>query len=177
MRGHLKVFSEQGFSKGSIPADAGPPSTKRTKSVLASVYPRGCGATPGRMGHDGTGRGLSPRMRGHRHLGAREAAFQRSIPADAGPPFSPTQHLSSLEVYPRGCGATTATPSRRWPMRGLSPRMRGHPEQATEQLRKQRSIPADAGPPQSFLGLAWWRRVYPRGCGATDANVSGGRCP
>ena len=73
--------------------------------------------------------GLSPRVRGnHEPPGARSLGL-RSIPACAG---EPVEHLCKVFpewVYPRVCGGTLVRhlePTTLW---GLSPRVRGNPEQ------------------------------------------------
>jgi len=112
-------------------------------------------------------------MRGHPSSYLIERIVIGSIPADAGPPIEEGNLTAAIEVYPRGCGATSATSATAGLREGLSPRMRGHRLPLNDALKQVRSIPADAGPPgqRALCGQGRW--VYPRGCGATvdpDSN-------
>ena len=75
-------------SVGSIPAGAGEPARSTVGNVCVRVYPRGCGGTT-RSAHLGVlVRGLSPRVRGNRHVPEHCPQRLGSIPAGAGePPF------------------------------------------------------------------------------------------
>ena len=57
---------------------------------------------------------------------------------------------------------------------GLSPRMRGHLWRGPWGRWSNRSIPADAGPPDGSFGCAIGGWVYPRGCGGTQMSSSSG---
>ena len=53
---------------GSIPACAGEPAVQVSSHYQQRVYPRVCGGTVGRVSISMPSRGLSPRVRGNRHL-------------------------------------------------------------------------------------------------------------
>ena len=50
---------------------------------------------------------------------------------------------------------------------GLSPRLRGNPEELDERRRAKRSIPAPAGEPRRANLITVAHTVYPRACGGT----------
>ncbi len=126
MRGYLLAVLLRCHVIGSIPADAGLPSTARPRPPSGWVYPRGCGATMARSTDVLPVSGLSPRMRGYLRRGDRLANDARSIPADAGLPEVHVWTRLQVEVYPRGCGATVSKTYLRESRQGLSPRMRGY---------------------------------------------------
>ena len=131
----------------SIPADAGQPPPYTPHFAHVRVYPRGCGATGAAQAPATVAQGLSPRMRGN-HLAQRcVLAVQGSIPADAGQPWVPITNSLDMRVYPRGCGATSASRGVIWRRTGLSPRMRGNPAHGRRHLAARGSSPADAGQP------------------------------
>ena len=77
-----------------------------------------------------------------------------------------------MEVYPRVCGGTAVVRSNPARQPGLSPRMRGNPEQPHRLGRVRGSIPTYAGEPFRWP-LAWCTsKVYPRVCGGTVARPS-----
>ena len=88
MRGHHPPVPDPVWHHGSIPADAGPPEDPRPRRAERRVYPRGCGATVYVVDKGLSPQGLSPRMRGHRPANPAAQRLPRSIPADAGPPYS-----------------------------------------------------------------------------------------
>ena len=126
------------------------------------VYPRPCGETLTRTRQAVARKaGLSPPMRGNRHL-------------------LPQRPITS-RVYPRPCGETsisTAVVSGG----GLSPPMRGNPLQSNNAVlarvgnplqsnlmpQQRGSIPAHAGKPSLDRYRALSDAVYPRPCGETD---------
>jgi len=168
MRGHRGRRRHINVGSGSIPADAGPPTSGHPDQATVKVYPRGCGATADRPCGHGVSKGLSPRMRGHLISSYALSHSLRSIPADAGPPRAVIDEDPGTRVYPRGCGATGESCRLAPSGPGLSPRMRGHRSETCFLPMDERSIPADAGPPESppaSPAPAW---VYPRGCGATS---------
>ena len=71
-------------------------------------------------------------------------------------------------VYPRVCGGTAARRSASLPIRGLSPRVRGHHHPARCRHSRSRSIPACAGAPSAPRHQRSEVRVYPRVCGGTS---------
>ena len=128
-----------------------------------------CGATGEALHYLEPGKGLSPRVRGNHQGWHRLAHRLGSIPACAGQPLLAARPGLRPRVYPRVCGATlrmTALPNRGW---GLSPRVRGNPQQLDEALTALGSIPACAGQPIRAAGPARRPGVYPRVCGATVA--------
>ena len=132
---------------GSIPAGAGEPSRPSRTRPSSPVYPRGCGGT-GRNGRRRAGvRGLSPRVRGNPSRGRLLLLRLRSIPAGAGEPQTPMSRSSNSSVYPRGCGGTRVALALRCPLAGLSPRVRGNPDEVDAVGQQERSIPAGAGEP------------------------------
>ena len=111
--------------------------------------------------------GLSPRVRGNRHILGVPPARPGSIPACAGEPVCGGQFLACSEVYPRVCGGT---PRRRvmWTgWHGLSPRVRGNLNISPVATPAWGSIPACAGEPTSRRIADAGRGVYPRVCGGT----------
>ena len=187
MRGYHNPTPRRSRYERSIPADAGLPFESSTWYDGTEVYPRGCGATgkllcstldvtglsPRMRGYriasevESLTTGLSPRMRGYRAWRRIHPASSRSIPADAGLPGPRPGRARAGRVYPRGCGATTGSNRSRTPLQGLSPRMRGYPDELREVLVRVGSIPADAGLPIARSMRYMVLRVYPRGCGAT----------
>ena len=167
MRGHLRWAPLRHPARGSIPADAGAPKRNRTNLSGQKVYPRGCGGTELYQHHAGRGKGLSPRMRGHRTQRIFGHLLQRSIPADAGAPRGGGPEQPTGQVYPRGCGGTRQRRFSSVVEPGLSPRMRGHLPQLASSHPANRSIPADAGAPHVHVPPGRESPVYPRGCGGT----------
>ena len=55
-------------------------------------------------------------------------------------------------------------------MTGLSPRVRGNPEDGAYTLTLRRSIPACAGEPRAIGATSAGVRVYPRVCGGTTVD-------
>ena len=121
-------------------------------SAQYPVYPRACGGTE-RIGEpSGTVTGLSPRVRGNRHIPAQVGAGHGSIPARAGEPDALHAADFANEVYPRACGGT-AGPVRRLSFPpGLSPRVRGNHIGSFSVAVRDRSIPARAGEPPGVPG-------------------------
>ena len=118
--------------------------------------------------------GLSPRVRGNLARVGVDKLRRRSIPARAGEPMMGLPVPPLPPVYPRACGGTGG-PSPNHPLLwGLSPRVRGNRRQLGPLRRRDRSIPARAGEPQSHAGNAFQRWVYPRACGGTSGPRSRG---
>ena len=109
MRGHPSERGTCPCGTGSIPADAGAPGVVPPRWASAEVYPRGCGGTMGPSPSNSLVEGLSPRMRGHLEEMSVEHLQERSIPADAGAPTSDGEKITTIEVYPRGCGGTCSS--------------------------------------------------------------------
>ena len=76
--------------------------------------------------------------------------------------------MTTIQVYPRGCGGTAQTTVVGSVLEGLSPRVRGNPTQLGRDTAYERSIPAGAGEPKQQTLEVRLCRVYPRGCGGTD---------
>ena len=155
-----------------------------------------CGGTSFYQDVDWTGYGLSPRVRGNPPFTHHPRPSAGSIPACAGEPYAPAGRPRRLGVYPRVCGGTGQVEWSSGVGMGLSPRVRGNPQQpgadagvnglsprvrGNLQSRSRRgniirSIPACAGEPLwSRSGLDCCG-VYPRVCGGTLAPGAVGVC-
>ena len=178
---------------GSIPACAGEPQPVTRPSSRLPVYPRVCGGTKCEPANHHEALGLSPRVRGNRHVPQANVRRLGSIPACAGEPSTSIGSPPMSSVYPRVCGGTsgvcvqwgcglvyprvcggtqqaiTSCPA----AEGLSPRVRGNPEAVVNRLDSTRSIPACAGEPAANHGSRYAGRVYPRVCGGTSATWCG----
>ena len=110
----------------SIPACTGKPRLRRFPRGQAGVYPRVYGETTDIDVDNRKRQGLSPRVRGNRHLQEPYAIYRRSIPACTGKPPTRSCGTAPGQVYPRVYGETTG----HWPVclfwYGLSPRVRGN---------------------------------------------------
>ena len=93
---------------------------------MVSVYPRVCGGTPTAISTGVASEGLSPRVRGNRHLYRNQQHLYRSIPACAGEPGQRGKRWVDDEVYPRVCGGTMGDLDAGDNNFGLSPRVRGN---------------------------------------------------
>ena len=184
---------------GSIPAWAGKPRRPRPMAGSMKVYPRVGGETLEHLGHQPTGRGLSPRGRGNRGARPRGADPKRSIPAWAGKPQRPAGDLDAqvLGLSPRGrgnrprvlerCASSRSIPA--WAgkpeaqnistaeSRGLSPRGRGNHHGRGLLAERRRSIPAWAGKPHGEIVAEQHVRVYPRVGGETGKYIGGTLAP
>ena len=126
-RGSLEQPIAAAEDKGSIPAWAGKPRTRRRAGQIRRVDPRvGGEASPTSSAKDGS-RGRSPRGRG--------SLCQ-----------SP-ERLSGRGVDPRVGGEARECPCRAGRHRGRSPRGRGSPRSCASAASRRRSIPAWAGKP------------------------------
>jgi len=126
--GHQRSANSLSISSRSIPACAGASPIDCARASCEEVYPRVCGGIAGRLYPSSQARGLSPRMRGHQPL---RVAFDHrggSIPAYAGASFGGVSNLTFSGVYPRVCGGISLRSRESLLLKGLSPRMRGHPE-------------------------------------------------
>ena len=119
--------------------------------------------------------GLSPRMRGNRHVQWQNHCKKGSIPAHAGKPLPSDDKQLHYWVYPRACGETTDSITMPERGQGLSPRMRGNLCILDTFGSLDGSIPAHAGKPTqaSFFAIIRW--VYPRACGETGRTGCGGQ--
>ena len=136
------------------------------------VYPRVCGGTEFVTRWATHEPGLSPRVRGNLtdEIPAIETA--RSIPACAGEPHLHPLPAVARRVYPRVCGGTSLEESRAFVAKGLSPRVRGNPDQMDQAYVDDRSIPACAGEPRCRIPGQAPQQVYPRVCGGTSSSGS-----
>ena len=146
VRGNPAYSGQRAANRGSIPACAGDP--------IPAAYQR---PIPG----------LSPRVRGNPLRQQLLRSPQRSIPACAGEPRRIITDGWQSGVYPRVCGGTPAGGNLHLQREGLSPRVRGNPEQTAFRTLRQRSIPACAGEPHHPAGTVMTCTVYPRVCGGT----------
>ena len=177
MRGNRLRFAVSGAGKGSIPAYAGEPCPPTPRRRRFSVYPRVCGGTAIRMIYPICPAGLSPRMRGNHDFRFQRRQLRRSIPAYAGEPRKSSMRTGRGTVYPRVCGGTPPGPPGSRSGRGLSPRMRGNLMRDRPRAQPRGSIPAYAGEPARGSRKAAPHRVYPRVCGGTGYDPSGGAPP
>ena len=152
---------------GSIPACAGEPRLPCLLAIAITVYPRVCGGTSASLLPATQPRGLSPRVRGNRPWPGSMFSTKRSIPACAGEPASLSAHRGRDMVYPRVCGGTALLAGGARSTVGLSPRVRGNPEDGNQLFHRSRSIPACAGEPHGRLPARYASTVYPRVCGGT----------
>ena len=159
----------------SIPACAGEPPKFWAKYKTGQVYPRVCGGTLSRMSCDECDAGLSPRVRGNLRYRQLQLLWPGSIPACAGEPANRRTSTSPHWVYPRVCGGTQSSDSRRNRAPGLSPRVRGNRGGTANGAIPAGSIPACAGepPPARIMRASRW--VYPRVCGGTPVRAVVGK--
>ena len=161
----------------SIPACAGEPRLSASPSSANKVYPRVCGGTNDSWYQDAKDLGLSPRVRGNHVHSYRTSAMKRSIPACAGEPWVLIPTPCTTRVYPRVCGGTLGIDTYPMYYKGLSPRVRGNPDEGRAIIGYSRSIPACAGEPARGWLPSPSPRVYPRVCGGTgDRTVLDGDC-
>ena len=167
VRGNRNRRAPERAAPRSIPACAGEPPSACHTIEMPPVYPRVCGGTHGLVPPPQLAGGLSPRVRGNLLPTTRGTGLQPSIPACAGEPrvgagFRPPdrsipacagepspywKRTVAARVYPRVCGGTDEVGRNVSNLDGLSPRVRGNPEQADGEVLAARSIPACAGEP------------------------------
>ena len=133
------------------------------------VYPRVYGGTCAGGEAPSTVRGLSPRVRGNLSQVRTMSSLRRSIPACTGEPRVAFGLQDVHRVYPRVYGGTAASPSTRWHVGGLSPRVRGNRRPMGAGDGSSRSIPACTGEPPNYGISLDPERVYPRVYGGTAA--------
>ena len=192
VRGNLQVAHVGLLVRRSIPARAGEPEQGMPSRTTMPVYPRACGGTDERPDNPQQQYGLSPRVRGNLLGWPQSYLFDGSIPARAGEPPYATRpnppgfrsiparageprraHRAGrrVQVYPRACGGTVATPSPTAPRWGLSPRVRGNLWRPLGADAFSGSIPARAGEPVRIARRGPFLRVYPRACGGTAGTA------
>ncbi len=155
---------------GSIPASAGQPIHHLAVPTPSRVYPRECGAAVVMEIDEPPSGGLSPRVRGSRHIFLPSLLRLGSIPASAGQPVGCMLCGVTDMVYPRECGAAVTGYAGCTSSTGLSPRVRGSQRHTITLSAKYRSIPASAGQPSTSSLPASKNSVYPRECGAADGG-------
>ena len=175
MRGNQPRACANHVLVGSIPACAGEPRGEPYCSAIHQVYPRVCGGTFREDGSSDSWTGLSPRVRGNQVEDVRAYVLDGSIPACAGEPRAQLYLGRCHWVYPRVCGGTSDNALIAQALAGLSPRVRGNPHKAMSRSWSTRSIPACAGEPPCLTIDGKPKRVYPRVCGGTHLDVSGGK--
>ncbi len=148
-----------------IPAPAGDPCTCRARRSCWAAYPRACGGPRSREKAISAGTGLSPRLRGTRHMNPAFAVYDGPIPAPAGDPSIHDISASRSAAYPRACGGPFLPVIRPAPAKGLSPRLRGTPSWIPAGWLKARPIPAPAGDPARVPTRQAQSPAYPRACG------------
>ncbi len=136
-----------------------------------------CGGTRSCRRGPGSGKGLSPRVRGNRFLSHIVHKMSGSIPACAGEPLRYCETLCCRWVYPRVCGGTRRPRHINIRACGLSPRVRGNPGIRIRYEAFLRSIPACAGEPGANASFAGQHSVYPRVCGGTSFRRCQSSCP
>ena len=136
---------------GSIPACTGEPDHARHYKYHVKVYPRVYGGT----------------------ASARTPQVTRpgSIPACTGEPAGRAPREAPNWVYPRVYGGTRKADNPLFPVRGLSPRVRGNQPESMTQEWSRRSIPACTGEPTGIAASTMPDRVYPRVYGGTNPYI------
>ena len=167
LRGNRECIMSKKHKKRSIPAPAGEPRCGKGWSLMLRVYPRACGGTTMVIPSPTPRAGLSPRLRGNRIAVEGDRGLDGSIPAPAGEPTLYYEQVDAAMVYPRACGGTGFAADTAMRQGGLSPRLRGNPDAATDRRVVYGSIPAPAGEPAVDYQFHTHRTVYPRACGGT----------
>ena len=132
---------------GTIPACAGEPDTLTILAAATVDYPRVCGGTNDPANRQGSGTGLSPRVRGNPGVDGRGGGEGGTIPACAGEPPSAMRIWWMRRDYPRVCGGTALEGGTTTAAPGLSPRVRGNPPLGGHRRTQCGTIPACAGEP------------------------------
>ena len=162
---------------GSIPAHAGEPFSRASRTRPCWVYPRPRGGTASQIVDLPKPTGLSPPTRGNRSEGAFGDRRQGSIPAHAGEPITPCASSPAARVYPRPRGGTDSPALPISPLRGLSPPTRGNPGAESGLYISRGSIPAHAGEPAGMWNRPPPLAVYPRPRGGTRLDTAFARAP
>ena len=146
-RGSLRARQRARERTGSIPASAGEPTRRGSRTGAPRVHPRERGGARSPWWGWRRGRGPSPRARGSRTPRRASSVPERSIPASAGEPSASHVETYLRRVHPRERGgASRLRQGRRW-RKGPSPRARGSPFAAASRSCDDGSIPASAGEP------------------------------
>ena len=169
VRGNHRAGDAAEIDARSIPARAGEPKGNEGTRHSEPVYPRACGGTGLQHHRVQPEQGLSPRVRGNPRTHWTEEHHDGSIPARAGEPAGSGCCRAGAGVYPRACGGTPLDDVLVFRESGLSPRVRGNPQDGQVRVRPVGSIPARAGEPRDRSVRPHRRWVYPRACGGTSA--------
>ena len=169
VRGNLALDLDILGAVGSIPACTGEPFLSSVGVDMDEVYPRVYGGTGAWCAGTRTSAGLSPRVRGNRHMGRLGVLHFGSIPACTGEPDTSGSEVALAGVYPRVYGGTHHAPMPTRPLPGLSPRVRGNQDRRGKLYAIAWSIPACTGEPPVILPCYRIGRVYPRVYGGTYA--------
>ena len=167
LRGNRAAVAVGAAVGGSIPALTGKPGPRSWCRRRRRVYPRAYGETHRQQSVSFYYQGLSPRLRGNPSRRRCACTGRGSIPALTGKPIADTSATRRQRVYPRAYGETSRRRRLGRGYRGLSPRLRGNPEQHGIAAEHVGSIPALTGKPR---GRSRRRRrcwVYPRAYGET----------
>ncbi len=119
--------------------------------------------------------GLSPRVRGNPGAKKTPAREVGSIPACTGEPFRALRARRFSRVYPRVYGGTSLPRTCFIPTLGLSPRVRGNPDDLERGPADVGSIPACTGEPAPYSRGSTTVTVYPRVYGGTVSRRKGSR--
>ena len=135
----------QAVARGLIPACAGKTDLSDKTALPVWAHPRVCGENVRMSDEKGPIAGSSPRVRGKPLRGPRGSSCERLIPACAGK----TKNNDTVSVYawahPRVCGENGKYAGSPVLKSGSSPRVRGKPTRALDQVTINRLIPACAG--------------------------------
>ena len=167
VRGNLCPSRLGRSRRGSIPACTGEPPRDDIRCCQCGVYPRVYGGTDADPDNLYEGWGLSPRVRGNRHIGIDVEPGDGSIPACTGEPGAEGRSPDLSWVYPRVYGGTDRPVAAAVLVGGLSPRVRGNPVRNRARSVVHGSIPACTGEPRRLPLSSSPMRVYPRVYGGT----------
>ena len=168
VRGNQEALFFHAVLRRSIPACTGEPHTRALLEHLPQVYPRVYGGTGRASNGPPPEWGLSPRVRGNLVKSHYVDGQQGSIPACTGEPIVFGMPQISQEVYPRVYGGTHDRVHTAHRLGGLSPRVRGNPNERGKHDGSTRSIPACTGEPRATGVIFGQSGVYPRVYGGTN---------
>jgi len=165
VRSHPTDRPRRASRAGSISACAESSSLSFCSDCGARVYLRVCGVIVVVRGVEPPLHGLSPRVRSH--LGKQPPADERpgSISACAESSFVRADSIQGVQVYLRVCGVISMMSLVRYPVHGLSPRVRSHLSNTTTAQSSQRSISACAESSAGWSLECCEEEVYLRVCG------------
>ena len=110
--------------------------------------------------------GSSPLVRGQRHCRKHCVCARRIIPARAGPTIMPYAISVISADHPRSCGANHLFLIQSLTHCGSSPLVRGQLGACDIHVRRERIIPARAGPTNAGFDVVFFGTDHPRSCGA-----------